>query len=82
MISITVKIHHGFKSFLPAGIKTGDVFEISVAEGIAVGDVLRDKIKLSADIPKMILINGLHSKDQQTLKDGDRVSLFMPMAGG
>jgi molybdopterin converting factor small subunit len=82
MITVTVKIHHGFKSFLPAGVKTGDPFEISVAEGIAVGDVLRDKIKLSADIPKMILINGLHSKDQQTLKDGDRVSLFMPMAGG
>ncbi len=82
MISVSVKIHHGFKSFLPAGIKTGDPFEISVEDDIAVGDVLRDKIKLSADIPKMILINGLHSKEQQQLKDGDKVSLFMPMAGG
>ena len=82
MISVTVKIHHGFKKFLPAGMKTGDPFEISLEENTAVGDLLRDKIKLPVDMPKLILINGLHSKDQQTLKEGDKVSLFMPMAGG
>lgn len=82
MISISLKIHHGFKKLLPAGMKTSDPFEISVEDDTAVGDLLRDKIKLSSDIPKMILINGLHSKEQQTLKEGDRVSLFMPMAGG
>jgi molybdopterin converting factor small subunit len=82
MISISVKIHHGFKKLLPAGIKAGDPFDISVEDDTAVGDLLRDKIKLSSDIPKMILINGLHSKEQQILKEGDKVSLFMPMAGG
>jgi molybdopterin converting factor small subunit len=82
MILVSVKIHHGFKKFLPAGMKTGDPFDISVEDNTAVGDLLRDKIKLPSDIPKMILINGLHSKDQQTLKDSDKVSLFMPMAGG
>jgi molybdopterin converting factor small subunit len=82
MISVTVKIHHGFKKLLPAGMKTGDPLDISVEDDTAVGDLIRDKIKLPADIPKMILINGLHSKDQQTLKNGDKVSLFMPMAGG
>jgi len=82
MISVTIKIHHGFKKLLPAGMKTGDPFEVSVEDNTAVGDLVRDKIKLPADMPKMILINGLHSKEQQTLKDGDKVSLFMPMAGG
>ena len=82
MISVTVKIHHGFNKFLPEGMKTGDPFEISVEDNTAVGDLVRDKIKLPLDMPKMILINGLHSKEQQTLKDGDKVSLFMPMAGG
>ena len=82
MISVTVKLHHGFKQFLPAGIKTGHPFDISVKDNTAVGDLLRDTIKLSSDIPKMILINGLHRKDHATLKDGDKVSLFMPMAGG
>jgi molybdopterin converting factor small subunit len=82
MISVTIKIHHGFKQFLPAGIKTGDPFDVSVENNTAVGDLLRDKIKLPSDMPKMILINGLHSKNQQKLKDGDKVSLFMPMAGG
>ena len=82
MISVTVKIHHGFKKFLPVGMKTGEPIDITLEDNAAVRDLLRDKIKLSSDIPKMILINGLHSKDQQTLKDGDKVSLFMPMAGG
>ena len=82
MILVSVKIHHGFKKFLPAGMKTGDPFDISVEDNTAVGDLLRDKIKLPSDIPKMILINGLHSKDQHALKAGDNVSLFMPMAGG
>jgi molybdopterin converting factor small subunit len=82
MISVTVKIHHGFKKFLPAGLKTGEPFDITIEDNTVVADLLRDEIKLSSDIPKMILINGLHSKDQQTLKDGDKVSLFMPMAGG
>ena len=82
MISITIKIHHGFKKFLPAGMKTGDPFEVSVEDNTAVGDLVWDKIKLPLDMPKMILINGLHSKEQQTLNDGDKVSLFMPMAGG
>ena len=82
MISVSVKIHHGFKKLLPAGMKTGDPFDVSVEDNTAVGDLIRDKIKLPSDMPKMILINGLHSKEQQTLKDGDKVSLFMPMAGG
>ena len=82
MISVTVKIHHGFKKFLPADIKTGEPFDIALENNTAVGDLLRDKIKLPLDMPKLILINGLHSKEQQTLKGGDKVSLFMPMAGG
>ena len=82
MIRVSIKIHHGFKQFLPAGMKTGDPFDVSVEDNTAVGDLLRDKIKLPSDMPKMILINGLHSKEQQNLKDGDKVSLFMPMAGG
>ena len=82
MIKITIKIHHGFKKFLPAGMKTGEPFDIALAENAVVGDLVRDKIKLPSDMPKMILINGLHSKEKQKLKDGDRVSLFMPMAGG
>ena len=82
MILVSVKIHHGFKKFLPAGMKTGEPVAIALEENTAVGDLLRDKIKLPVDMPKLILINGLHSKERQTLKDGDKVSLFMPMAGG
>jgi len=82
MISVSVKIHHGFKQFLPKGMTGGNPFDIFLEDHTAVGDLLLDKIKLPLDMPKLILINGLHSQEQQTLKDGDKVSLFMPMAGG
>jgi molybdopterin converting factor small subunit len=81
MISISVKIHHSFKRFLPQGL-TDNPFEISLKSGTTLGQMLKDEIKFPGDVPKVILINGLHAQEGQQLEDGDRVSLFAPIAGG
>ena len=81
MVSITVKIHHGFKQFLPRW-SIGKPFDISLEDGTMVGELLKDRIKFPAGIPKLILVNGLHTEESKHLQDGDRVSLFVPMAGG
>jgi molybdopterin converting factor small subunit len=80
MISVTLKIHHGFKKLLPG--KTGEPYSVSLKDEITVDELLRDEIKLPGNVPKLILVNGLHAKEGQQLQDGDRVSLFAPMAGG
>jgi molybdopterin converting factor small subunit len=33
-------------------------------------------------MPKIILVNGIHGTKGQTLKEGDVVSIFPPVAGG
>jgi molybdopterin converting factor small subunit len=81
MISVTVKIHYGFKKFLPHGM-TGDPFNVSLENNTTLTQLLEDKIRFPGEIPTLILINGLHVDKEQRLKDGDRVSIFSPMAGG
>jgi molybdopterin converting factor small subunit len=34
------------------------------------------------EIPKIILVNGLNGTMDQTLKEGDELSVFPPVAGG
>ena len=34
------------------------------------------------EIPKIILVNGLNGTMDQTLKEGDELSIFPPVAGG
>ncbi|MCF8067362.1 MAG: MoaD/ThiS family protein [Desulfobacterales bacterium] len=81
MVSINVKIHHGFMKFLPKGM-TGKRFDMSLSDGSTVEHLLTDEIGLPSDLPKLIFINGIHAMPPQSLKQDDRVSIFMPMTGG
>jgi len=81
MISVTVKIHYVFKKFLPHGM-TGDPFDVSLENRTNLAQLLKDEIRLSEEIPTLILINGIHTNKNQRLKNGDRISIFSPMAGG
>jgi len=81
MISVSVKIHHGFRKLLPRGM-TGNSLEMLLESGTTVETLLRHRVGFPMDVPKVILVNGLHAEEGQQLKDGDRVSLFAPMAGG
>jgi molybdopterin converting factor small subunit len=40
------------------------------------------RLKIPEQIPKIILINGVHGKKEQILKEGDVLSIFPPVAGG
>jgi sulfur carrier protein len=44
-------------------------------------DIL-SKLKIPDEIPMIILVNGVHGKKEQILKDGDVLSVFPPVAGG
>jgi molybdopterin converting factor small subunit len=46
-----------------------------------VQDIL-SRLKIPEEIPKIILINGVHGKKDQTFKEGDILSIFPPVAGG
>jgi hypothetical protein len=44
--------------------------------------MLREIVGLSEKIRPLILVNGIHANLHDKLNSGDRVTLWMPMAGG
>jgi molybdopterin converting factor small subunit len=52
-----------------------------VAEGTTIMELLKG-LELPIDKIKMIFLNGLHATGDEVLKDGDRVGVFPPVAGG
>jgi molybdopterin converting factor small subunit len=54
---------------------------MEVAEEITIMELLKG-LELPIDKIKMIFLNGLHATGDEVLKDGDRVGVFPPVAGG
>jgi molybdopterin synthase sulfur carrier subunit len=77
---IKVRLFANLRDYLPPG---SDRFscQIETNDGAAVGDIL-NRLNIPDDMPKIILINGIHSDQKDLLKDGDVISVFPPIAGG
>ncbi len=54
---------------------------MEVPEGKTVTELL-DELKIPPEMPKIVFLNGLHAKGDEKLKDGDRLTVFPPIAGG
>jgi len=54
---------------------------IDVAEGTTIIGLL-DHLKLPIDKIRMIFLNGLHATGDEVLREGDRIGVFPPVAGG
>ena len=80
VMKIEVKLFATLRDYLPEG---SGRFSCSMEmEGQdRVKDIL-EKLKIPEEIPKIILVNGIHGKIDQILKEGDVVSIFPPVAGG
>ena len=79
-MEIEVKLFATLRDYLPKG---SDRFSCKIEfEGPArVQDVLL-RLNIPEEMPKIILINGVHGKKEQVLKEGDVLSVFPPVAGG
>jgi molybdopterin converting factor small subunit len=79
-MEIEVKLFATLQDYLP---RRSDRFSCKMVwDGQArVKDIL-SKLNIPDEIPKIILVNGVHGKQDQMLKDGDVVSIFPPVAGG
>ncbi len=54
---------------------------MEVGEGANVRQLL-EQLKVPSDVVKIIFLNGAHAGTDATLKDGDRLGVFPPVAGG
>jgi sulfur-carrier protein len=79
-MQVEVKLFATLRDYLPKG---SDRFSCKLELGgrSRVKDII-STLKIPEEIPKIILINGVHGKNDQVLNEGDVVSIFPPVAGG
>jgi molybdopterin converting factor small subunit len=79
-MKIEVRLFATFREYLPAGCD-GFSFVKVLDRETTVGEVV-EALKLPEQLPKIIIVNGIHAAPDYVLKDGDVLSLFPPIAGG
>jgi len=66
---------------MPAERDASSFHDMEVDEGVTVGEVLH-ALHVPAETVKIMFLNGIHAQTDQTLKEGDRLGVFPPVAGG
>ena len=79
-MEIEVKLFATLRDYLPEGSSRFSC-KMEFDSNTRVQDVL-SKLKIPEEMPKIILVNGIHGKNDQILKNGDVLSVFPPVAGG
>ena len=79
-MEIEVKLFATLRDYLPKGSGRFSC-KMEVDSSTRIQDIL-SRLKIPEEIPKIILVNGVHGKRDQILKDGDVLSIFPPVAGG
>ena len=80
MIEIEVKLFATLRDYLPKGSSQFSC-KMGIDPHTRIQDIL-SRLKIPDDLPKIILVNGIHGKKDQVLKEGDVLSIFPPVAGG
>jgi len=79
-MEIEVKLFATLRDYLPGGSGRFSC-KMEMDGQTRIQDIL-SKLKIPDEMPKIILVNGVHGKREQVLKEGDVVSIFPPVAGG
>ncbi|MFX0199140.1 MAG: MoaD/ThiS family protein [Candidatus Hodarchaeota archaeon] len=79
-MEIEVKLFATLRDYLPKGSGQFSC-KVEINSTDTVGDVLK-KLQIPDKMPKIILVNGVHSSLDRVLKLGDVMSVFPPVAGG
>ena len=79
-MNVTVKLFASVRRYLPKNAN-GNSCVIKLNTGATVATLV-DYMSIPPDIPKMMLVNGLHCDSSHKLTEGDVVSIIPPIAGG
>jgi len=79
-MEIEVKLFATLRDYLPKG--SGRFSCRMEIDGQTRVQEILTKLNIPEEMPKIILINGVHGKKEQVLKEGDVLSIFPPVAGG
>ena len=79
-MKVELRLFASLTSYLPDGT-AGHSCVREMDEGATIGELL-EELKIPPHLPAIILVNGIHAEEDQALKDGDRLAVFPPIAGG
>ena len=79
-MKISVGLYAILQEYLPQK-SVGRRCELELEDGATVGDLLR-LLKVPTKLAALRLVNGVQSKPDKKLSNGDNVSIFPQIAGG
>ena len=79
-MEIEVKLFATLRDYLPKGSERFSC-KMEIESQTRIQEILM-RLKIPEEMPKIILVNGVHGKKEQILKEGDVLSVFPPVAGG
>lgn len=80
-ITIILKINHALEPFVPKHMVNKEM-ELAVKADASIDYILNEIVGLSKKVIPLVLVNGRHARLHDGLSSGDRVTIWMPMAGG
>jgi molybdopterin synthase sulfur carrier subunit len=79
-MKVQLILYASLAHLMPAeSVDSGGALDVSA--GSTVRDLI-DRLEIPVESAKVIFLNGRHAKYDQVLRDGDRVAVFPPVAGG
>ncbi len=79
-MKVEVRLTATLAVYLPPGAR-GDSAILDLPAGATVGHVIR-LLKIPPEHERLTVVNGRDASPEQTLADGDILSVFPPLAGG
>lgn len=77
---VDVVLFAHFSGFQPDGKGGRHARTFELEEGTTIADVVA--MLGLPDEPRVIFVNSTHAPEEQELRDGDRLAIFPPVAGG
>ncbi len=79
-MNIELNLFASLAEYLPDKEK-GNPNILELPAGTTIGGLI-DLLKIPPEAPRIIFQNGIHALREAVLKEGDRVGMFPPLAGG
>jgi len=80
-MQIHVRLYASLERYMPVQKEGNSFREVEVDEGSTVEQLLQ-ALHVPAVAVKLIFVNGIHAQIDRILKEGDRLGVFPPVAGG
>jgi molybdopterin converting factor small subunit len=80
-MKIELKLYASLGKYMPQVPLEKKPGFLEIQEGTTIKALL-EELKVPLETVKLIFVNGVHAKDDDVLKEGDRLGVFPPVAGG